>query len=84
MELQAFEHYDYLVFMFKDIRDWLRVLQLLKVAKVDFSISRNSQKIGVGRVIFFVQKHEKNLGGNPTPLGQVECPGKQAPLTGRR
>ena len=30
MELQAFEHYDYLVFMFKDIRDWLRVLQLLR------------------------------------------------------
>jgi hypothetical protein len=22
MQLQAFEHYDYLVFMFKDIRDW--------------------------------------------------------------
>src|SRR5947208_3030079 len=41
----------YLVFMFKDIRDWLRVLQLLKVAKVDFSISRKSQKIGIGRVI---------------------------------
>ncbi len=51
MELQAFEHYDYLVFMFKDIRDWLRVLQLLKVTKVDFSISRKSQKIGIGRVI---------------------------------
>src|SRR5436309_3723051 len=51
MKLQAFEHYDYLVFMFKDIRDWLRVLQQLKVAKVDFSISRKSQKIGIGRVI---------------------------------
>jgi len=51
MELQAFEHYDYLAFMFKDIRDWLRVLQLLKVAKVDFSISRKTQKIGIGRVI---------------------------------
>jgi hypothetical protein len=37
--------------MFKDIRDWLRVLQLLKVAKVHFSISRKSQKIGIGRVI---------------------------------
>src|SRR6266516_734225 len=80
MELKAFERYEYLVFMFKDIRDWLRVLQLLKVAKVDFSISRNSQKIGVGRIIFFVQKHEKNLGGKPTPLGQVECRGKRAPL----
>ncbi|HVU07830.1 MAG TPA: ParB N-terminal domain-containing protein [Verrucomicrobiae bacterium] len=51
MELQAFEHYDYLMFMFKDIRDWLRVLQLLNVTKVDFSISRKTQKIGIGRVI---------------------------------
>ena len=25
MELQPFEHYDYLCFMFRDIRDWLRV-----------------------------------------------------------
>lgn len=51
MQLQAFEHYDYLLFMFKDIRDWLRVLQLLKVTKVDFSISRKNPKIGIGRVI---------------------------------
>jgi hypothetical protein len=51
MELQAFEHYDYLIFLFRDIRDWLRVLQLLNVAKVDFSISRTTQKIGIGRVI---------------------------------
>jgi len=51
MQMQAFEHYDYLMFMFKDIRDWLRVLQLMKVVKVDFSISRKTQKIGIGRVI---------------------------------
>jgi len=51
MELQAFEHYDYLMFMFQDIRDWLRVIQLLNVGKVNFSISRKTQKIGIGRVI---------------------------------
>jgi hypothetical protein len=51
MELQAFEHYDYLMFMFQDIRDWLRVIQLLNVTKVNFSISRKTQKIGIGRVI---------------------------------
>jgi hypothetical protein len=51
MELQAFEHYDYLMFMFRDIRDWLRVLQLLKVTKVNYSISRKTQKIGIGRVL---------------------------------
>jgi hypothetical protein len=63
MELQAFEHYDYLIFMFKDIRDWLRVLQLLKVCKVDFSISRKTQKIGIGRVI-----------NGKTLLGKLENP----------
>jgi ParB-like chromosome segregation protein Spo0J len=28
MECQAFEHHDYLVFMFHDLRDWMQVLQL--------------------------------------------------------
>jgi hypothetical protein len=51
MELQAFEHFDYLIFMFKDLRDWLRIIQLLNVTKVNFSISRKTQKIGIGRVI---------------------------------
>lgn len=51
MELQAFEHYDYLVFMFRDIRDWLRILQLLNVGKVNYSITRKTPKIGVGRVL---------------------------------
>jgi hypothetical protein len=52
MEIQPFEHYDYLVFMFADIRDWLRVLQKLKVQpRVNFSISRKTKKIGIGRVI---------------------------------
>ncbi len=51
MELQAFEHYDYLCFMFRDLRDWLRVLQLLKVGRVNYSISRRTPKIGVGRVL---------------------------------
>ena len=51
MELQPFEHYDYLCFMFRDIRDWLRVLQLLEIGKVNYSITRRTAKIGVGRVI---------------------------------
>lgn len=51
MEMQAFEHYDYLCFMFRDLRDWLRVLQLLKVGRVNFSISRKTPKISVGRVL---------------------------------
>ena len=51
MECQAFEHHDYLVFMFHDLRDWMQVLQLLGVREVDYSITRRTKKIGLGRVL---------------------------------
>jgi len=51
MEIQAFEHHDYLVFMFHDLRDWMLALQLLGVREVDFSITRKTKKIGIGRVL---------------------------------
>lgn len=51
MECQAFEHHDYLVFMFHDLRDWMLVLQLLGVREVDYSITRKTRKIGIGRVL---------------------------------
>ena len=51
MECQAFEHHDYLVFMFHDLRDWMLVLQLLSVKEVDYSITRKTKKIGIGRVL---------------------------------
>ena len=51
MECQAFEHHDYLVFMFHDLRDWMLALQGMGVSEVDYSISRTSKRIGVGRVL---------------------------------
>ena len=51
MECQAFEHHDYLVFMFHDLRDWMQVLQLMGVREVDYSITRTTQKLGIGRVL---------------------------------
>lgn len=51
MECQAFEHHDYLVFMFHDLRDWMLALQGMGVIEVDYSISRTSQRIGIGRVL---------------------------------
>ena len=51
MECQAFEHHDYLVFMFHDLRDWMQALQLMGVGEVDYSITRKTKKIGVGRVL---------------------------------
>ncbi|MCF7675097.1 MAG: ParB N-terminal domain-containing protein [Akkermansiaceae bacterium] len=40
MECQAFEHHDYLVFMFHDLRDWMQILQLMGAREVDYSITR--------------------------------------------
>lgn len=51
MECQAFEHHDYLVFMFHDLRDWMQALQLMGVKEVDYSITRTTKKIGLGRVL---------------------------------
>jgi hypothetical protein len=51
MECQAFEHHDYLVFMFHDLRDWMQALQLIGAREVDYSISRRTKKIGLGRVL---------------------------------
>ena len=51
MECQAFEHHDYLVFMFHDLRDWMQALQLMGVPEVDYSITRRTKKIGLGRVL---------------------------------
>ena len=51
MECQAFEHHDYLVFMFHDLRDWMLALQGMGVSEVDYSISRTSKRIGIGRVL---------------------------------
>jgi hypothetical protein len=51
MECQPFEHHDYLVFMFHDLRDWMLALQLIGVREVDYSITRKTRKLGVGRVM---------------------------------
>jgi len=51
MECQAFDHHDYLVFMFHDLRDWMQALQLVGVPEVDYSITRKTRKIGLGRVL---------------------------------
>lgn len=80
MELQAFEHYDYLAFMFRDIRDWLRVLQLLKVAKVDFSISRKTQKIGIGRIINGKALLNRLEHSSRDHVAGAEQPSENAPL----
>lgn len=78
MECQAFEHHDYLVFMFHDLRDWMQVLQLMGVGEVDYSISRRTKKIGLGRVLHGKRLLElcrrASMAGTPSSLPPASDP----------
>ena len=50
MELRAFEHYDYVVFVFDNTMDWLNIVNEFGITKVDAGYGK-TKKIGVGRVI---------------------------------
>ena len=70
MECQAFEHHDYLVFMFHDLRDWMLALQLIGVKEVDYSITRKTKKIGIGRVLHgkrLIELAQKAASAAPAP-----------------
>jgi hypothetical protein len=51
MEIQGYEHYDYLVFFFRDLRDFMRACELMGVKQVDSSSSFKSSKVGLGRCL---------------------------------
>lgn len=51
MELKSFEHWDYLVFVFRNTYDWLNILEKFGVGKVNAGFSPKQKKIGLGRVI---------------------------------
>ena len=50
MELKAFEHWDYLVFVFDNQMDWLNVVNRFDIHKVDAGYG-TTKKVGVGRVV---------------------------------
>lgn len=50
MELKAFEHWDYLVFVFKNQMDWLNACDAFKIGRVDAGYG-DVKKVGVGRVV---------------------------------
>jgi hypothetical protein len=51
MALQPFEHYDYVMLVFRDHFDWSRALDLLGLQKEGFSVTKKHRKIGLVRVI---------------------------------
>jgi len=50
MPLKAFEHYDYLVFVFKNQQDWLNAVNKFKIERVNSGYGK-TKKVGVGRVL---------------------------------
>ncbi|MDR7492179.1 MAG: hypothetical protein QN122_12105 [Armatimonadota bacterium] len=52
MELQAFEHYDYIVLLFRDARDWSRAKDLFGLRREGFTIRDGARRrVGLGRVV---------------------------------
>lgn len=49
MELKSFEHYDYLVFVFRNQHDFLRCANEFGIKKVDAGYT--TRKLGIGRVV---------------------------------
>ena len=49
MELKAFEHYDYLVFVFDNQHNFLNACNEFKIEKVDAGYT--VRKLGIGRVL---------------------------------
>lgn len=51
MEIQFNEHHDYIVFVFKNVNDWVSVMTNLKLEKMPDSLSPKAKRIGLGRVL---------------------------------
>jgi hypothetical protein len=52
MELQAFEHYDYIVLLYRNSLDWSRAKELLDIGEEAFTLrDGKTRKIGLGRVV---------------------------------
>ena len=69
MELRAFEHYDYLVFVFDNQFDFMNMAQEFGVEKVDSGYG--TRKMGIGRVIKGAKLVEK-LGHQSSDLESFE------------
>lgn len=50
MEIKAFEHHDYVVFVFDNQMDWINIVNEFGIKKVDAGYGE-TKKVGVGRVI---------------------------------
>jgi hypothetical protein len=52
MEIQPYEHWDYIVLVFKDSRDWIQALSKFGIKKVQTKLAESGKVVtGLGRVI---------------------------------
>lgn len=51
MELQPYEHFDYIVVLARSTSDWFRLCHLLGIEKVEASPLEGTKKIGLGRAV---------------------------------
>lgn len=51
MELQPFEHYDYVMLVFRDTFDWSQAVDFFGLEKQGFTVTKNQRKVGLIRVI---------------------------------
>lgn len=49
MDIKAFEHHDYLVFVFDNVFDWENVVSRFDIKKIDYGYEK--KKVGVGMVL---------------------------------
>ena len=67
MEIEPFEHWDYIVLVFRDSRDWLVACNQLGIKKVKFETFKGYKKIGLGRVLDgrkFLERIKGGLGAS--------------------
>ena len=50
MEVQPFEHYDYIVCVFRDVRDWMYIQNFLNINTEKITVGK-TVKTGIGRII---------------------------------
>jgi hypothetical protein len=51
MEIMPYEHWDYLMLVFKDSRDWVSALEFFGVKKAQYSCPKGQKKTGLARVM---------------------------------
>jgi hypothetical protein len=68
MEMQPYEHHDYIVLMFDNSHDFLYACNALEIKRVNASVVEK-KKIGLGRVVNGINAIKKlqNAKDNPEP-----------------